>query len=601
MDNTPAMDNPRASRPMILIGTLQGGLLWWLWRAAGEGLWPATQPIWMGALLWGGLAAPLAYYLSENTGLGGRRRALLLLAFTAVQTLLGAYTGWMESPSGSVERALRLDSLGTFGQITAALIMGFIALSLACGWRRGRWDYQRLFRLAWRNGGLCASAAGVTALFWIVLFAGAMLMDIIGIGFIRELIAKPIFAFPVTGMIVAAAFALGHTRASMLDNLRHFWLALNSWLLPLLLAFGAMWVAALPFTGVGPLFDTRSAAFILLWFAALAVNFLNCAWQDGRAPPPYPTWLARIVGYGWLSLPVVAAIAGWALLLRVRQHGWTEDRVWAALVWLMAAGYAVGYGLSLIPRRGGRPWMATVARTNIPMALFLAAALTLLASPIGDPRRIAVASQVARLQGGAVAAEHFDYDYLRWRTGRWGTQALAMLGEGPDEAIASRARQALARQVQYPGKVADAPLLDRGEARARIELLGAAGDAAGVMDSLVDYLREGDRPWNVAACLQPRQRCAIWLEDLDNDGREEALLLTAYDTMGVTSAMVLAADDSGWRHVATVNHNLRFAQWTKAIADGEVTLQSPRWPDLIIDGKRLPILAAPDDGSGRRR
>lgn len=595
------MDNPRASRPMILIGAAQGGLLWWLWRAAGDGLWPATQPIWLGALLWAALAAPLAYYLSENAGLGGRRRALLLLVFTAVQALLGGYAGWLESPPGSAERALRLDSLGTFGQITAALIMGFVTLSLAGGRQRGRWDYRHLFRLAWRNGGLCASAAGVTALFWIVLFAGAMLMDIIGVGFVRELIAKPIFGFPVTGMIIAAAFALSHTRASTLDNFRHFWLALNSWLLPLLLAFGALWVMALPLTGVGPLFDTSSAAFILLWFAALAVNFLNCAWQDGRAPPPYPSWLARIVSYGWLSLPVVVAVAGWALLLRVRQYGWTEDRVWAVLIWLMAAGYAVGYGLSLIPRRGGRPWMATVARTNIPMALLLVAALTLLASPVGDPRRIAVASQVARLQSGVVAPEHFDYNYLRWRTGRWGTQALTRLGDHRDEAIASRARQAIARQAQYSANVADASLLDREEARARIELLGSTGGDAMVIDSLVDYLREGGRPWSIAACLQPQQRCAIWLKDLDNDGREEALLLTAYDALAVTNASVLAADDGGWRHVATINHNLRFAEWTTAIEHGEITLQSPRWPDILIDGKRLPILAVPDKGSGRRR
>jgi len=38
------METTTTSRPMILVGALQGALMWGLWRAAQDGTWPATQP-----------------------------------------------------------------------------------------------------------------------------------------------------------------------------------------------------------------------------------------------------------------------------------------------------------------------------------------------------------------------------------------------------------------------------------------------------------------------------------------------------------------------------------------------------------------------------
>ncbi|MDF3031556.1 MAG: hypothetical protein K0R03_2114 [Moraxellaceae bacterium] len=405
-----------ASRPMILVGALQGVVLWVLWQANKDLFWPATEPMAMGILLWTAVATPAAYYLTENAGLAWPRRAKLLALVAIAYALLGGYTGWIGSPLDDADRTRRLlGSSNAFASIVAAGVMGFILLPLVSGWRRTerRFDYPQLFQLAWRNALLTASVAAVTGIFWAVLFAGAMLMKSIGIRFVMELIDDPIFAFPVTGMVVGGAFAVGHVRAELLVNLRRYWLALNTWLLPLLLAFGVLWVVFLPFTGLEPLFATRNAAFTLLWFGALAVLFLNCAWQDGIDAPLYPQWLQKLLATAWFTLLFVTGIAGWALWQRISQHGLTADRVWAVFVWLMAAGYALGYSLSLFPSwwretwrvRLGTRWMATVGATNVVMAFVALLCLALLTSPVLDPRRLGVNAQMFRPLGRARAPQ----------------------------------------------------------------------------------------------------------------------------------------------------------------------------------------------------
>jgi len=117
------------------------------------------------------------------------------------------------------------------------------------------------------------------------------------------------------------------------------------------------------------------------------VKFANCAYQDGEVASPYPTWLGRVTQAAWLSLLPIVAIACWALGLRVQQYGWSEQRLWAALVALLAAIYALGYALSwLQPRR----WMAGIARTNIAAAIVLCLSLLAFLTPIANIQRLAV-------------------------------------------------------------------------------------------------------------------------------------------------------------------------------------------------------------------
>src|SRR5690606_23218598 len=150
-----------------------------------------------------------------------------------------------------------------------------------------------------------------------------------------------------------------------------------------------------------------------------------------------------------LLLPMVA-IAIYSLSLRVQQYGWTADRVIAAASLLVAACYACGY-LWAAAQRG--TWLARIAPTNIATAFVILAMLIVLFSPLGDPARLSVTSQMARLENGKIAAAAFDYNYLRFEGKRYGKEALEALKKttaGIDaSAIRTQAETALNKKNRW--------------------------------------------------------------------------------------------------------------------------------------------------------
>ena len=138
---------PHASRPMMLIGTIQGALLWWLWHAHANNAWPSNAPMWQGAILWLVLAVPAAFYLSENSGFSRMRRAVLLGAVAVGYALFGAYAGWMGMPLETLEHS---GPPAAFGQVLAALTLGFMLVPLVAAWdaSQRRWHYPHLFEQA---------------------------------------------------------------------------------------------------------------------------------------------------------------------------------------------------------------------------------------------------------------------------------------------------------------------------------------------------------------------------------------------------------------------------------------------------------------------
>lgn len=402
------------NRWLLLVGALQGWALWGLWKARELKVWPSIDSPSERALLYVTLALPLAFYFTQDiAGLARSRRIRMLLGIGLLFALLGGYSGWAESFALNLPGDIWRIPPARPSDLLAAGILGFVAIPLLVHFDRTtrHWSYRALFETAWRNTLMTASSGALVGVFWIVLFAGAMLMKSIGINFVFKLIEKPIFAIPATGIAFGAAFALGLARVEMIVTLRRFWLSISAWLLPLLLGFSVVWVVALPFTGLELLFKTNSAGLILLWFIALSINFANAAYQDGTIEATYGGWLSRALEFAWLSLLVLAGVAGWALKLRVDQYGWTEERIWAVFVLVMASFHTVGYAWSLRRRSN---WLANIGKTNIAGALLMSLGLLLLLSPVEDARKIAVRSQMARLLNHATTADKIDYAYLRW-------------------------------------------------------------------------------------------------------------------------------------------------------------------------------------------
>ena len=578
-------------RKSALIGLVQGGALAALQMLQARDVWPGNSAPLLLALLYALVAMPLAWYLTEGIPeLGPTRRRWTVLLIGIALGLLGGYEGWAGADATGGPRV----GPATF----ACAALGFIGIPLLAHARQTwRWDYATLFQTTWRNGFVLLVAGMLTGILWGVLAAGSALMRSIGIAQISVLIEQPWFALPVTGIAFGCAMAVALARMDTIVALRRFWLSMNQAFLPLVLGFAAMWAIALPFTGTDALMETRMAGLALLWFAALAVNFVNAAYQDGQGRAPFAAWLRRALTIAWLAMLLVVGIAAFAIQQRIAQYGWTVDRVWSVFVLVMAAGYAVGYSLSVAPR--GR-WMWSVGPTNIVMAIVLCAGLVALSSPLADPRRISVDSQVERLLSGKTTGDNFDFYYLNHDNGIHGRRAVQRLADGvpghPDaERLAQSARDAQAASIGYQEPVDQSDEMLRSAWRAMPD--GATTPPAAV-DALLAQLRSSTplddaclraRPWHDKPSRMDT-RCAVWMVDLDADGSEELVLIVDQE-WNRTAHVYQWTPASG--QLSRIAKMLDLTpEWVAAVEAGRAVLGPSRWRDVEAGGLNVRVLPA---------
>lgn len=595
---SPASPSTSFARRLPLIGLWQGLLLWALTYGPDAMGFTVLMPVLFFALIAFVGMAPLLWCWTEQAELPTRRRWLgvpiiaLVVAMLPIDPLQLFFT--LEAGEDRALASLHMHSQ----DLLPLAILAVLSAHLLLGWRitgaRG-WDYERLFRLTWRNTVLTAVAAVLTGAVFGVLFAGAGLLNLIGIGLVWNLLQKPGFILPMGCMTFGGAFALGLLRAKMLVVMRHFWLSLTAWLLPLVLAFVFVWVAAVPFTGLASLLDTRHAAVLLLGVAAMCVNFANSVYQDGRAPSPLGPWLSRITRWIWPALGVVVAVAGWALWQRVQHRGWSGDRIWAALVWLVAVLYTLGYAASAWRR--GTAWLPSIGRTNVFVACLIAASLLFLLTPWFHPEALAVRSQLSRLQQGRAAPEDFDFRML-YRDDRYGRPALEALaaraGTPRDEAIAKLAKEFLA--APQSGEFVDErdSSIPASQLRAKLKVLPAGSP----LDAdLLNQLRGAslNPHWALSQCRDDSERCALWMTDLNRDGRPDAVLISQHKEMTEATVHVFEQDDDKWRFAGELRDarspmgapsTLSLDHWVAAIEHRRPAHIVPIWDDLDLDGTR---------------
>jgi hypothetical protein len=165
--------------------------------------------------------------------------------------------------------------------------------------------------------------------------------------------------------------------------------------------------------------------------------------------------------------------------------------------------------------------MGRLAKINVGLAGMIAAVLLLATSPILDPKRVSVASQVERLRSGKVAGTAFDYDYLRFDLGRYGISALNELKAGADKDIARNAATALAKINRW-GR---GPGVPPEQLASRIRL---HPDKAVLDPAFVEYLKKTlqENRWQHPACLSEATRKPC---DMARRGRRRGALLPAED------------------------------------------------------------------------
>lgn len=560
----------------LAIGLAQGAALWWLYRSAREPeamAWPATQPEIFGPLAMILVMVPILMLAGV-----GRMRWPVLLGWSLAATAFLALLGW---------HGVASQGTGEFGSgryppflpwpmplfAATALFIGHHLVLPADMERRWIAAFPTYFDTAWKAGVQLVLSIGFTGAFWLLLFLGAALFDVIGLEFLGELISKDWFSIPVTTVIFATAVHLTDVRDGLIRGVRSVVLMLLSWLLLLMTVLVAGFLAALPFTGLQGLWETGSATALVLSAAATLIILINTAYQDGRAdnlPPAILRGAARVAAV--LLTPLVM-IAFWGLALRIGQHGLTPDRIIATACAVIGAAYAAGYGFAALSPfwRKGAGWMQPLERTNVATAVLEIAVILALFSPIADPARLSVADQVARLERGAVKPDQFDYRFLRFQSGKAGEAALERLTRSSDPVVARSARNVMAVENRWDdtdvGSPNRTPEFELAPAGATLP----AGFAVPVP------------PTDERARCDKSARCVATVRDLDGDGVVEVLIA---DERSI--ALWAKSESSGWGRRGNYRPGWCPGQPKRDARDilrGEPPrFATPRWPDLIIPG-----------------
>lgn len=554
----------RATIIRLATGLIQGLLLYGLWQADKSKVWPATQREVYAAFL-------LIVLFVPPVGLAGisALRLRTLAVWKAVAAIiaagLGAYGVWSGDPA-----ARGVDGMGplAFLAVAALIFIGHHLVQPADMERRRIARYPTYFDVTWKHGVQAVLSVGFTGAFWLLLFLASALFKLIGVDAIEKLIKHEAFAFPATALMFAAAVQLTDVQANLVRGVRTVALTLLAWLLPLMALIAAGFLLTLPFTGLEPLWKTRSATVILLVADAFLILLTNAAYQDGTEKTAVVLkWAARLAG---VLLVPITVLAAYGLSLRIGQYGLSPDRIIAGACVLVAAGYALGYTIAAV-RPGA--WMKTLEATNIAMAFVVIAVLLALCTPIGDPRRLSANDQVARLKAGKVKPDAFDYVALRFDGGRFGRKALEGLGRDPDPTIRTKALRAakfdsrpyLAEATAIPDRYKKTKVYPKGQALPK---------------SFVDQTwNGGDEP----TCLWGYQQCRATLADIDGDGVAEVLLSSGrtFDIFKVDAAGVWAQ---------TAETSVFCGDVDKGLEAGDIQVApSPPAQELVIGGKRARI------------
>jgi hypothetical protein len=381
---------------------------------------------------------PIALWLSQDHW--GRRLARFIGGLFAVLTLFRLYWLWSVMPVSDVVFPATVSNTN-FAAICIAVF--FMLPYFQCRIASWSWHipYSEIFFQFCRNVFLLFQAAVATGLFWLLLRISAGLFEISGLKALSIYIFDPLIFYILTSFIVAVSITLGLKRPGI-DSVGRWILSILAWLLPPFAIVSILFICYLPFSGLKPLFDTGQASTLMLLLQISMICLANAAWLDGSRIP-FATPINIAAKAGLLMLPLYSAICIYSLSLRIKQYGWSVDRIEAAAILAIIGIWGIGYALMVIIRK----WPKTIGNVNLFVILIFCVLITLMNTPVLDTRRLTASNQVARLKEGEIKPYDFDYRYMRFNLGRYGYEALLSLKElrGSVDAmrISIRAEEAL--------------------------------------------------------------------------------------------------------------------------------------------------------------
>jgi len=547
---------------MLIIAVVQGILLFALYRAFDTDFWPSDDPLWSYPLWAVAIAVPLLLLLSLNHG-NERRVVQLVAGWAAVLALLAIYTGWQAEPF----EEFPVGSL-TFVFCASMTLACFKALMyLQQRANQVPLTYQVLFTNSWRNFLVTALSAIFVLIFWLILVLWGELFRVIEIDFFRDLFREDWFIFPVLGFALGLGMIIFRNLTRVIDTITKLLHALIKLLLPLIILVAVIFLAALPLVGLDVLWATGNGTALLLWLLAVILFFTNAVYQDGRETNPYAPVVHRLIFSGLCVMPIISALSLYGLVLRLNQYGWSVERCWAFVVWLILTLLAVGYVIGIVRRRA--EWTIDLARVNRYMGLVVLALMILANSPILDFRKISLNSQMNRVDAGQIELEEFDFRYAKQHLVRPGYLAMEemkrQVGDS-DSDLLERINNPVNKWGAQRMRAADEMWA---EMLYRPEPFDVPGGLKGLIDKQFFGTTAGD---------------PVMIQiDLDDDGQNEYLLFLLQN-YGIANSQFYYLTESGWE-AGIFNHpGWRYGgdKVHEMIKTGDIVIVDPRFKDLKI-------------------
>lgn len=570
----------RVGQLRLLVGLLQGGLLYFLYHGQQAGSWPATVPALFFPLVLEAIVLPVLL-ISSLGHLRRRALAMWLGGAALVLAAVGLHDAWRSALDPAPNRHPAL--------LVLPFCVGFffiahsLVLAVAHDGRR-LVRYATCFDSAWKLAiQLLFSALFVLAV-WLVMWLGDSLFDLLKLNFLEELLRESWFSVPLVCLAFSSAMHTTDVRPAIVQGVRSLLLVLMAWIVPIAVLLVGGFLAALPFTGLQVLWQTRHATAVLLAACAVLVVLVNAAFQAGDGGTRLARSVRLAARVACLLLLPLALLGVYALGLRVGDYGWTTDRVIAAACLAVALFYAGGYVWAAVRR--GAPWLDGLRYVNLAASFVVLALALALFTPVADPARIAVSDQMARLARGTIPAARFDYGFLRFRGARYGMQALQMLaaqGVGP-QAAEVRRHAAAALSMKYEDPLGRAAAIDVAAN------LRAWPQGAQLPASLLRQDWHANGAGQVPGCLRhAASRCDAFLMDVDGDGHDEVLLVG--ETVRDGEAL-LAERDGVWTVAARTPMHVQLAGckgWQERLRAGDYALAAPRLREIEVGGQRIAL------------
>lgn len=558
------------SKLMILISLLQGLGLLYLHQAIELHYWPHGQPEWLFAFYSVMFIWPIMLLLGLDQN-NGRAMVKATLPFALISGLLGYYVGHQVTP---IEH-IRFNAL-LFSFVLTMVIATFKALMYSQQWARGeRVTYSALFLWSWRNFLTLSLAMLFAGSFWLLLMLWAALFKAINIDFFSDLFEQRWFYYPAIALANGFGIIIFRKLTHIIDTITRLQQALIKFLLVLLSLVSLLFLGALPFTGLEPLWESGGSS-LILWMQALILFFVNAVYQDEPDNWPYSVWLHRFIYICIAILPVYSVISFYGLSLRIDQYGWSLSRFWAYLIWFLLALFAIGYLWGIAKYRDR--WTHQLSRTNVAIGLVVLVVMLSVNSPLLDFRKMVVADQLQRLADNKVTIEDFDLSYFRNHLARPGYEGLQTL-----KAQYGEAHPGLLVRINalYANGNNDRPSSTRDEFIAAITQLSENPPEA-LLTAI--YKQETKNHWN----LQQTQQYFLQALDLDKDGDQEYLWIEKKPEHTVIK--LFFQQDEQWKssYLGSFRKDKdNVDQFYQALLAGEIKVAPSRWNDVIIGNQRF--------------